>query len=204
MKKLSIVAALALVTTISGVYAAWTYAGGENAKQAVGEKGLTITQGVESGASGMLAISTPTVMKLDDVGSLNTDDALPNYTPGWSSDSAGEFVFTFTPSVGAGVTVLQYTITISNNTYADEDGTVSIFNVTDADPAKEGVQVVGTFTYKPDEAGSNIRTISLNEWQNTLLPINQSYTVGTYAEYEVYAGIVNNINIHVTLEDITE
>jgi len=204
MKKLSIVAALALFTTVGGVYAAWTYAGGEKASKAEGSKGITITQGVESGASGTLAVSTPTVMKIDDVGSLSSEDALPNYTPGWSSECAGEFVFTFTPNVGAGITTLQYTFTISNNTYLDDDTTnVSIFDVTDADPAKDGVQIVGTFTYNPEVADSNVHTISLGDWKDTLLPVNQSYTVSTYAEYEKYADTLSKITIHVTLEDIT-
>ncbi len=204
MKKLSIVAALALVTTVGGVYAAWTYAGGEKAIKADGSKGITITQGVESGASGTLAVSTPNVMKIDDVGSLSNEDELLNYTPGWSSDCVGDFVFTFTPSLGAGVTTLQYTLSINNNTYLDDDTTnVSIFNVTDEDSAKEGVQIIGTFTYDPAVAGSNVHTISLGDWKDTLLPINQGYTVSTYAEYEKYASVVSNIIIHVTLEDVT-
>lgn len=199
MKKLGLVAALALFTTVGGVYAAWQYAGGEKATNASADKYLTVTQATESGASGLLNITLPTVIKIDDVGSLDANDELPNYTPGWSEDSNGSFVFTFTPNTGAGVTTLKYVVTLSNNTYLDDGATeVKIFNVEDADPDTDGVQIVGTFTYDPAIPGSNVKTVALNE----LLPVNQTYTVGTYAEHTEYSRVLNGVKIDVVLSEV--
>lgn len=186
MKKLGLLAALALVTTVGGVYATWNYVGSDPSSPASTTKTLTITQGVVSGSTGKLEVTTPSTLIIDDAG---------NYVPGWGDQCDGDLVITFTPGKGAPEATFQYTINITGNSYADpENGAQKIINVTDADPDTEGDQIIGTFTYDPADASTAVKTWTLDEVK-AMLPLNTDYTVATYEEYKAYEKVVTGVTI---------
>lgn len=65
MKKLSILIALMLCITISGVYAAWSYAGTNDIADVLTEAKVTIADVVLQGANGVYTISSNLVLTVD-------------------------------------------------------------------------------------------------------------------------------------------
>lgn len=65
MKKLSILIALMLVVTISGVYAAWSYAGTNDIADAFAESKITIADVELTGANGVYTIESNLILTVD-------------------------------------------------------------------------------------------------------------------------------------------
>jgi len=193
MKKLSILAALALVTTVGGVYATWNYVGSDPSSPASTTKTLTITQGIVSGSTGKLEVTTPSTLIIDDSG---------NYVPGWGSQCEGDLTITFTPGKGAPDATFKYTINILGNSYADpETGAQKIIDITDQDPEAEGDQIIDTFEYKASNPASAILSWNIGEVKD-LLPLNPNYTVSTYEEYKAYEKVVTGVTITIDVVQV--
>lgn len=193
MKKLGIVAALALATTVGGVYAAWQYAGESAASDVSGTKDITITQGELKGQSGKLNLTLPTSLKIDNMG---------GYVPGWSdTDCAGNLTITFTPEEGAPNATFEYTITITGNTFTDnEKGAVKILDVAND-------TITGTFTYTAGDAEA-VKTWDIDQVK-AMFPVNgdvgrtNQFDIGTYAEYLEYSAAVTAMRISVTVKQVS-
>lgn len=215
MKKLGIVAALALVTTIGGVYATWNYA--EGAMQSVTSQGKTIdiTLSKTDTPSGTIKFHNSLALWIDDEGTGK--DGVANYTPGWDdyygtggdgAANAGELVIQFVPNSGATQVTLQYRIYIKagTNTYVDwvngnESNTEEkqIFTVVDETNVKTGTF---TYNYTSQEANNGKVTFSYNDFI-ALLPVNQTFTVSTAKEYEHFADAIGDIVLYAEVTEVT-
>lgn len=193
-KKLGLLATLAMCVTVGGVYAAWNYAG-ESADPGWGEKNLSITQATFNGKSGSFSVTAPSTLKIDDIG---------GYTPGWSTECAGALELKFTPTAGALTTTIEYTITILNNEYDDPDfGKQPIINLVGNSAQGYDVvdgKIVGTFEYTAgDESASKVWTI---EQVKQMLVVNDAYTVDTHEEYQIYAPIVQGVQVRIDIKEL--
>ncbi len=94
-KKLSVLAALALVTTIGGVYATWVYSK-DNISSGYGVSNLAIA-GVDyvGDAGSVSVVGTHTEIKIDDPTNGSA------YITEMTYDDTGYFTVTFTPSISA-------------------------------------------------------------------------------------------------------
>ena len=118
MSKLGIVAALALVTTVGGVYATWNYAG-TNINEVSHTSTIKITDASTTTKHGVIHVHGDTLsLSIDDIG-----DYKPGWNPTINNDNGGKLWIDFVPNTGAPDTLkFSYTITIEGNTYND-DGT---------------------------------------------------------------------------------
>ena len=87
MKKLSLIVALAVVLTIGGVFATWTYDDG-TADKGTGTTGVGITAIVGETAKGKISVSAPTTLNIHNGGS---------YVTAWSTVESDLVTITFTP-----------------------------------------------------------------------------------------------------------
>ncbi|MBE7077710.1 MAG: hypothetical protein E7377_03275 [Clostridiales bacterium] len=222
MSKLGIAAALALVTTVGGVYAAWNYAEGTMGKITSTGKKVEITVADTNTPSGSIKFHNSLALWIDDEGTGKAD--VVDYTPGWDdyyapggegAANAGELVIEFVPAAGATEVTLQYTLYIKadTNKYTDWiDGDpgntqeVKIFNVAD-----DANVLTGTFTYDfTEDIGADLGDGKLNgkvKWSYedfiALFPVTNTFTVSTAAEYEHFAAAVGGIVIHADVEEVT-
>ncbi len=65
MKKLSLLLALLVLVTVTGVYATWSYAGTNDIADAYAEAKITITDAVLSGSNGQYVVESNLVMSID-------------------------------------------------------------------------------------------------------------------------------------------
>ena len=217
MKKLGIVAALALVTTVGGVYATWNYKG--NAADSLTEQlnnGITITDAHVSGVYGVMDVVSDTLsLKIHNTG---------NYVPGWTDYSTGDvggklaIMYDIYDGAPAEITV-NYTVTIENNLWdMDGDGTAEtpILNLA---TAREGLAeneiLKGSVTI--DGVANAGTTVTAVEWNWAAIAKTGAGDAGwlevntaggtlaleTYEEYTRYRDAVKDIKISVAIEDKT-
>ncbi len=203
MSKLGIVAALALVTTVGGVYATWNYAG-KNSSEVNHTSTIKITDATSSTKHGTIHVHGDTLsLSIDDVG---------NYKPGWNptinNDNGGKLWMDFVPNVGAPDTLkFSYKITIEGNTYKDDDGTDKpIFTGIDTGTVVGSTEKTIIIDGTPDGTGCAgaylIQEYSLTEMQD-LFTFNSDIVVGTLEEYGEFKKAVEGIKIIITVNDIT-
>lgn len=65
MKKLSLLLALMVLVTVTGVYATWSYAGTDDIADAYAESKITITDAVLSGSNGQYIVESNLVLSID-------------------------------------------------------------------------------------------------------------------------------------------
>lgn len=221
MKKLGIVAALALVTTIGGVYATWNYAG-TKVTTVSHEKTISITDSDTTTVHGEVHVHADTLtLSIDDVGSSNKTDGITDYTPGWNpainDSNGGVLAIDFLPKAGAPDTVeFEYTITITGNKYEDDVHSwqpifkkVGATTIDNNDYDGTGTIVVAT-TKKWKEASLSsscsgayvIDSWTLSQFQE-LLVVNDAFTVSTLEEYGKYKTALAGVKITVTVTDVT-
>lgn len=170
MKKLSVLLALMLCVTITGVYAAWTYAGTNDIADAFAESKITIADAELTGANGTYTITSNLVLTVDQA----NDDHEAELVFSSNDGQPIHLTVTFTPAANAPqtikdnavpselyfdtTTVMQYKIDAEGN--YDENGTPTDI-ITFANPADTifaenvtwvGPQADGSFTYTLDEA----------------------------------------------------
>lgn len=101
MKKMSILASLALCVTIGGVYAAWNYAD-KNVSTTYAAMGVSVTGITSQSEKGVLkAVGTNVALQIDDI--VNTKP----HTTEFVYDANGYFTVTFTANANAPETVLE-------------------------------------------------------------------------------------------------
>ena len=185
MKKLSLLVAFALIITIGGVYAAWSYAQGdvETAQGFVLPKMETVTT---TGSKGQISVDTSGLtMKVDD-----TDDGNAHNTKLVMNDG-GKIVITFTPAEGADSTVvtsgikMQAVITCTENW--EYNGT-PMFTI---DTTKNTFTTTGTALTWEITADQIAEAVSLSEIE-----------LDTYAEFLSYQTVLNQGNIKITVTEV--
>ncbi len=151
MKKLSLLIALALVVTISGVYAAWSYAQGTTASVEITREINMAQVNTDSNKGSISATPSDVAFLVDDGGNYHT-----------VLKGTGKFDITFTPSTGAdaetianGIKMIA-TITVrsaSNLTYsynsqnvvpitAKTENKANVIDLTPSGPAKTATLTV--------------------------------------------------------------
>lgn len=179
MKRLGVILALALVLTIGGVYATFSYAQSEVDSDDV-TIGHTIESKVTDIAKGTIKIESDFAIEVINAGSYKTG---MNHT--------GTTTVTFTPATGADADVrdngiqLLLTIEISGNTYAEE----AIFNLTN------GYTAGGVVLNGGQKVNGSIE-VKLSDY----IAVNE-ITLSTAAEYDAYRSAFEKTVIIVTVSE---
>ena len=101
MKKLSLLITLALIVTITGVYAAWNYAQGASASVEITRE-INMAQVNTNSNKGTISVSPNNVAFIVDNDGTLTPEGKDAYHAALTG--TGEFAITFTPSTGADAT----------------------------------------------------------------------------------------------------
>lgn len=205
MKKLSVLIALMLVVTISGVYAAWSYAGTNDIADVYTEAKVTIADVTLSGANGAYTISSNLVLSVDQA----NEDHEAKLVFGSNNDQPIFLKVTFTPASNASQdikenavpTELYYGVTTPMQYKIDGDGNYSetgtptdIF--TFANPSDRVLnntitwtkEADGTFTYTMDETALKGQ-----------IALSETFVLDTKAEHDAFGtALAGNIIVRVT------
>lgn len=182
MKRLAAIMAGALLTTVGGVYAQFTYAQG-NVEQAEISMQKNLATAATNTEKGTINVTGDFLVSIDD-----TDNDLMTETT-----ISGNLTISFTPAQGADADVrdngipLKMTIVIGGtNEYADQ----ALFELTSAYTAG-GVALNGGNKVK-DEI-----TVNLSNY----ISWKQEFTLSTFAEYEAFKAAFEGTTITVTVSE---
>lgn len=205
MKKLSILIALMLCITISGVYATWTYAGTNDIADAFAEAKVTLVDAELTGANGTYKIESNLVLTVDQANddheaelvfsSNNSEDIYltVTFTPATNApqaikDSAvpSELYFTTT-------TTMEYKMDAQGN--YDANGTAKpIF--TFANPS-DGV-LSPNVTWNEEANGSFTYTLNKDQLED-MITLSQTFILDLKSEHDAFRDALNgNIVARIT------
>ena len=223
MKKLGLssLVALAVCTTVGGVYAAWTYAGTEDIADVFSESKVVIADTQLTGANGTYTITSNLVLTVDQ----RDEDHYAKLVFSSNDSNPVSLKITFTPSANAPADVkenavdselyfgttteMKYSMDEYGN-YSTEEGAVAkdIFVLT---PVANGIldknivwtkQTDGTFTYELNQAQLetmiklNVFTVNVEGSTET---ITDTFRLDTKAEHDAFRTALNgNIVARVT------
>lgn len=167
MKKLSLIVAMAVILTIGGVFATWTYNDG-TATAGTDTAGITITGLATSTPKGTISVSVGE-LKIHNDGSYNTV---------WDTTPDDTVTITFTPGATAADAIVNngigYTVTIEENfgTVKIGSDTIDIISIP-----------VATFDLTQGDKASNFKaTFNLRDKVNvTAAKLDTSAKHGTYS-----------------------
>ena len=182
MKRLAAIMAGALLTTVGGVYAQFTYAQG-NVEQAEISMQKNLATAATNTEKGTINVAGNFLVSIDDTNNdLMTETTI-----------SGNLTISFTPAQGADADVrdngipLKMTIVIGGtNEYADQ----ALFELTSAYTAS-GVALNGGNKVK-DEI-----TVNLSNY----ISWKQEFTLSTFAEYEAFKAAFEGTTITVTVSE---
>lgn len=182
MKRLAAIMAGALLTTVGGVYAQFTYAQG-NVEQAEISMQKNLATAATNTEKGTINVAGNFLVSIDD-----TDQNLITETT-----ISGDLTISFTPAQGADAEVrdngipLKMTIAIGGtNEYANQ----ALFELTSAYTAG-GVALNGGKKVK------NEITVNLSDY----ISWKQEFTLSTFAEYEAFKTAFEGTTITVTVSE---
>jgi len=190
MKKFSLLIALALLLTVSGVYATWVYSQSDDVADITGAKAITMTEATFTGTYGTFAVNTQNLsMVVDPKG----DTGAAAHTT--SLVITGDLVITFTPNAHAPSTVKQngvaatFQFGLSNDNWKYETEDIMTVDTTkyDIDWGTPGANGVFTFTISAAELANYI---TLTE-----------FVLDTKADYDAYDGILTNGQVTIAISD---
>lgn len=186
MKKLSLIVALAVVLTIGGVFAAWSYPS-DTPDFATGNVTVGIELGDSLGAKGSVTASVQG-FKIEPTATDGT-----NYKAILSDDT--KVVLQFTPTLGSkyndGTQLkIAYTVTVDNNptTDAAAGAAQKIFNTTD----KISVQKTFDVATTEDPATITLTAADLG------IALND-FTLDTKAKYDAFEEALTSVTKHFTI-----
>jgi len=187
MKKISLIIALALIISIGGVYATWTYTQSSDVMDVRKGTALNLTEATSIGTYGTYSINTDTLtMDIDPkAGTTHTTSLLIN----------GEVVITFTPNTHAPADVKAngvdstYTFSLSNADWKYDGQTIVELTHTEAHDIVWTKETDGTFTYTFD-ATALAEHIRLTE-----------FNLDTKAKYDAYDAVLGQGQIVLAVSD---
>ncbi|MBE6662317.1 MAG: hypothetical protein E7606_03430 [Ruminococcaceae bacterium] len=205
MKKLSLLILLMLCITISGVYAAWIYAGTNDIADVYTEAKVTIADVELQGANGTYHISSNLVLTVDQKNENHEAELV------FASNNT-EAIFlkvTFTPAANAPQTIkenavpteIYYTVTTPMQYKMDADGNylesgtpTDIF--TFSNPSDGYLNNTITWT----EEGDGTFSYTMNETDlKAAISLSQTFVLDTKAEHDAFgAALAGNIVVRVT------
>ena len=186
MKKISLLIALVLCLTISGVYATWVYSQSDDVADITGAKAITMTEATFTGTYGTYSVDSSNLTMVVDPkeGTTHTTSLVIE----------GDLVIRFTPNTYAPAEVKTngvastFAFSLSNAAW-NYDNTP----ITTVDTAKHDITWVpandGTFTY----------TISAQNLANYVTLTE--FTLDTKADYDAYDRVLTNGQLVVTISD---
>lgn len=193
MKKLSLLIALLVCVTISGVYAAWSYAGTDDIADKYAEAKITIADVELTGANGVYTIESNLVLVVDQANEDHEAKLVFN-----SNNSEAIYLkVTFKPAANASPAIKQnavdseiYFTTTTTMQYDGRDilkftnpGDGELNNLITWNPETDG-----TFTYTMDQAALE-----------AAIQLNGTFVLGTKAEHENFrTALAGNVVAHVT------
>ncbi|MBQ7935441.1 MAG: hypothetical protein IJ333_03735 [Clostridia bacterium] len=186
MKKISLLIALVLCLTISGVYATWVYSQSDDVADITGAKAITMTEATFTGTYGTYSVDTSKLsMQVD------PKDGTAHVT---SLVIAGDLTITFTPNTYAPDDVKNngvastFAFSLSNSAWNYDNQ--SIMTV---DTNKHNISWVkgnnGIFTY----------TISAEALADYLTLTE--FSLDTKADYDAYDKVLTNGQVVITVSD---
>ena len=203
-------AALALCTTIGGVYAAWVYPT-NTVPSGYGVSSLDITGVDYEGQAGSISVvGTNTGIMIDD---LDTKD----YKPEFKYDSTGYFTVTFTPAVDAMETVkdgmdIEWHVGLSNGTspvaaneclYTFGGESKQIFSTINSTAVKVTVSNMTPVDSNSDDVTDYYTfTISMADVVSKLT-LNETIILSTEDRYNAYYNALTGKVIHVHAEVVS-
>ena len=215
MKRLSVLVALLLCVTISGVYATWTYVNNStDIYDASKEILVELEDATTDGAAGTFSITTNLGLKIDQkeygVGEKNLHEAELEY---YSTNSDPIYLtVTFTPSLNASEDIrsngvlaeLYFTTTTDMSYYADASGKL-------VGPESGTLKKIFSFSnFSDNEFNENIDwtkndtgtfSVTYNESQlQNMIKLNGDLILDTKADYDHFASehLQGTISVHVT------
>ena len=205
MKKLSILIALLLCVTITGVYAVWTYAGTEDIADAFAEAKVTIADVELVGANGTYKIESNLVLTVEQANS----DHEAELVFGSNNDQPIFLKVTFTPATNAPQTIkdnavpseLYFTTTTAmeykmdaNGNYSATGTPTSIFTFSNPGDG----ELNNIFTWNAESDGTF--TYTLNEADLvSMISLSQTFVLDTKAEHDAFrVALTGNIVARVT------
>lgn len=186
MKKISLLIALVLCLTISGVYATWVYSQSDDVADITGAKAITMTEATFTGTYGTYSVDTSKLsMQVD------PKDGTAHVT---SLVIAGDLTITFTPNTYAPDDVKNngvastFAFSLSNSAWNYDNQ--SIMTV---DTNKHNISWVkgnnGIFTYTISaEAIADYLTLT-------------EFSLDTKADYDAYDKVLTNGQVVITVSD---
>jgi hypothetical protein len=217
MKKLSLLMALMLLVTVSGVYAAWTYAGSDDIADVLAEAKVTIADVELTGANGTYKIESNLVLTVDQNKENDNHEAVLVF-----SSNNNEDIYlrvTFTPSKNAPQdikdnavpselyfttsTTMEYKMDANGN-YSETGTPVAIFNFSNPGNGHLDNEFGWTKSAGTNANGVYVFTYELNEDQlKTMIMLNtpndKPFKLDTKAEHDAFrAALAGNIVARVT------
>lgn len=197
MKKMSILASLALCVTIGGVYAAWNYAD-KNVSTTYAAMGVSVTGVTSQSEKGTLqAVGTNVALQIDDVANTKL------HTTEFVYDANGYFTVTFTANANAPVDVLEkgidlkWYIGLATTANLPADYTTVEYESQDIYTiSSQEVQITQTPTREVKPDGTVVFT-----YQVPMTAVMQKITLteivlDTQAAHDAYSQIVNQYLFH--------
>lgn len=210
MKKLTLLIALLLCVTITGVYAAWTYAGTNDIADAFAEAKVTIADAELTGANGTYKIESNLVLTIDQA----NEDHEAKLVFGSNDGQAISLKITFTPAANAPQTIkdnavpseLYFGVTTDMQYKMDAEGNYSA----DGEPVD-----IFTFSNPSDgvfspnvtwvEAGDGTFTYTLNENDlMSMIQLSQTFVLDLKSEHDAFrTALTGNIVARITDGTVT-
>ena len=186
MKKISLLIALVLCLTISGVYATWVYSQSDDVADITGAKAITMTEATFTGTYGTYSVDSSNLTMVVDPkeGTAHTTSLVIE----------GDLVIRFTP-----------------NTYAPDEvktsGVASTFAFSLSNAAwnydNTPIMTIDTdkhnITWVPANDGTFTYTISAQNLANYVFLTE--FTLDTKADYDAYDRVLTNGQLVVTISD---
>lgn len=203
MVRLGLIILMLLCVTITGVYAAWTYAGTEDIADVYAESKITITDAKLTGANGTYTIASNLVLTIDQA----NEDHEAKLVFSANNDQPIYLKVTFTPAANAPQNIKDYAVptqiffgtTTAMKYKIDTDGNYSATGTeTDilsfANHEGNKLDIVwtdngdGTFSYTMDE-----------DTLKSQISLSQNFILDIKSEYDAFRAALNgNVVAHVT------
>ena len=211
MKKLSVLIALMLCITITGVYAVWTYAGTDDIADVYAEAKVTIADVELQGANGTYTIKSNLVLIVDQANAdheaklvFESNNSEPIYlkvtfTPAANASQAIKENAVPTEIYYATSTAMQYTMDAEGNYAAEGTNVKDIFTFSNVSDGELNNLITwtdeddGTFSYTMDEAALKA-AIKLNDNDGA-----NPFVLDTKSEHDAFGkALGGNIVVRVT------
>jgi hypothetical protein len=205
MKKLSILIALMLCVTITGVYAAWTYAGSNDIADQFVESKVTIAGAELVGANGVYTIESNLVLTVDQAnsnheaklvfGSNNSDPIYLKVTFKPATNAPQDIKLNAVPTeIYYGVTTpMQYTMDAQGN-YSATGTAKDIFNF--SNPSDD--ELNNLITWNKETDGTFTYTMDQDDLE-TAIRLSQTFVLDTKTEHDAFReALAGNIVVRVT------